>query len=81
MSIFLRGNIERLVKTVTALGATSADVLDTTVTKNSIIIFTLKSDEGGTVGAYPVVKVITPGAGFTMQTSALDVSIYNYLVL
>ncbi len=64
--------------TFTANGASSVTVTDAGVTASSIIIPTLAT-VGGTVGALPAVKTITPGTGFTVAATASDTSIYNYL--
>jgi hypothetical protein len=61
-------------------GVTPVTVADTRVTANSSIIVTLKTI-GGTVGAVPAVKTITPGTGFTIAGTASDSSTYNYLVI
>jgi hypothetical protein len=65
--------------TVTLNGATPVTVTDNNVTANSQITFTLKT-VGGTVGAYPAIQTITPGTGFTVAGTALDTSVYNYLI-
>lgn len=76
-----KGDLGRLGnKTFTANGATPVTVAYPQVTANSIIVFTLKT-VGGTVGAYPTVKTITPGTGFTVAATASDTSDYNYRVL
>jgi hypothetical protein len=66
--------------TVTLNGATPVTVTDNAVTPNSSILFTLKT-VGGTVGAVPSVKTITPGTGFTVAGTAADTSVYNYLIM
>lgn len=66
--------------TVTLTGATPVSVTNTNVTANSIIDFTLKT-VGGTVGAYPTIKTITAGTGFTVAGSASDTSTYNYRII
>lgn len=66
--------------TFTANGASSVTVTNANVTANSNIIFTLKT-VGGTVGAYPAIKTITPGTGFTVACTASDTSIYNYRII
>jgi hypothetical protein len=66
--------------TVTLNGATEVAVANVNVTANSIIVFTLKT-VGGTVGAAPSVKTITPGTGFTVAGTALDTSIYNFAII
>lgn len=64
--------------TFTANGATNVNVADTAITAASQIIVTLKTP-GGTVGAIPAVKTITPGTGFAVAGTASDTSVYNYL--
>ena len=66
--------------TVTLNGATPVTVANTNITANSIVLLTLKTP-GGTVGAAPAIQTITAGVGFTVQGTALDTSIYNYLIL
>ena len=61
-------------------GATPVTVTEPTITANSSIVVTLKT-VGGTVGAVPAVKTITPGTGFTIAGTASDTSVYNYLVI
>lgn len=66
--------------TVTLNGATPVTVANANVTVNSIVMFTLKT-VGGTVGAAPAIQTITPGTGFTVEGTALDTSLYNYIIL
>lgn len=66
--------------TFTANGATPVTVANTAVTADSVIIFTLKT-VGGTVGAYPAIKTITAGTGFTVGATASDTSLYNYRII
>ena len=66
--------------TFTANGASSVTVANTKVTANSSIIITLKT-VGGTVGAIPSIKTITPGTGFTVSGTASDTSVYNYKII
>lgn len=68
------------VGTFTANGATPVSVSNTTVTANSVIIFTLKT-VGGTVGAYPAIQTITASTGFTVAATASDTSVYNYAII
>lgn len=79
-----QGGLNRIVTgrggTFTATGASAVTVADKSITPDSIIIFTLKT-VGGTVGAYPSVKTITPGTGFTVACTASDTSVYNYVVI
>lgn len=68
--------------TVTLNGATPVTVANAAITTASSIIFTLNTIPGGsTVGAYPVIQTITPGTGFTVSGTALDVCVYNYLII
>jgi hypothetical protein len=80
MTNFLRGDIERMVRTFTCNGTNPVTVAAPEVTATSIIIPTLKT-VGGTVGAIPAVKTITPGTGFTIAGTASDTSVYNVVVL
>lgn len=66
--------------TFTANGTTAVTVADTKVTANSSIVITLKT-VGGTVGAIPAIKTITPGTGFTVAGTASDTSVYNYKII
>jgi len=66
--------------TFTANGASAVTVTNTAVTANSVIIITLKT-VGGTVGAYPAIKTITAGTGFTVAATASDTSVYNYRII
>lgn len=66
--------------TFTANGASSVTVVNSEVTANSSIVITLKT-VGGTVGAIPSIKTITPGTGFTVSGTASDTSIYNYKII
>jgi len=63
--------------TVTLNGATPVTVANADFTANTPVVFTLKT-VGGTVGAYPSIKTVTPGTGFTVAGTASDTSIYNY---
>lgn len=67
------------IGTVTLNGATPVTVANTAVTATSQIQFTLKT-VGGTVGASPAIQTITPGTGFTVQGTASDTSIYNFMI-
>jgi len=81
MTLFSKGDAGRYgKKTVTLNGVTPVAVVYPQITDNSQIMFTLKT-VGGTVGAVPSVKTITPGTGFTVAGTASDTSIYNYRVL
>lgn len=65
--------------TVTLNGATPVSVTNANIAANSVVTFTLKTVHG-TVGAAPNVKTITPGTGFTVAGTALDTSVYNYVI-
>jgi hypothetical protein len=74
-------NIRESAGTVTLNGATPVTVSNTNVTAGSVVIFTLKT-VGGTVSPNaPNVLTITPGTGFTVGGTALDTSVYNWIVL
>lgn len=66
--------------TFTANGTSSVTVVEPKITANSSVIITLKT-VGGTVGAIPSIKTITPGTGFTVSGTASDTSVYNYKIL
>lgn len=68
------------IGTFTCNGTGAVTVTDAAVSANSAIIVTLKT-VGGTVGAVPSVKTITPGTGFTISGTASDTSVYNYTIL
>lgn len=80
MTIPIRNQTGRLVRTFTCNGATPVSVTAPEVTAESIVIATLKT-VGGTVGAVPAVKTITVGEGFTIAGTASDTSIYNVIVI
>jgi hypothetical protein len=61
-------------------GTTPVTVADTNLTANSVVVITLLT-VGGTVGAVPAVKTVTPGTGFTVAGTASDTSTYNYLII
>lgn len=66
--------------TVILNGATPVTVTDANLSANSLVVFTLAT-VGGTVGAYPSIKTVTPGTGFTVAGTAADTSTYNYGIL
>lgn len=66
--------------TFIANGSTPVVVAAPNVTATSMIIPSLLT-VGGTVGAIPAVKTITPGTGFTVAGTASDTSTYNYLII
>ena len=78
------GGMNRIFKgrtgTFTCNGTNSVTVANKLVTPNSAIVITLKT-VGGTVGAIPSIKTITPGTGFTVSGTASDTSVYNYTIL
>lgn len=67
--------------TLTLNGATPVTVGATGIDSGSVVIFTLKSVNAGTVGAYPAIQTITPGTGFTVAGTAGDLGIYNWVIL
>lgn len=76
----IRTTVERLTGTFTANGASSVTVAAPEITDASVVVITLKT-VGGTVGAVPAIKTITPGTGFTVAGTASDTSVYNFVVL
>lgn len=76
----IRNQVERLVKTFTATGASDVTVVAPEITADSVVVITLKT-VGGTVGETPTILTVTPGTGFTVDATAGDTSIYNYAVL
>lgn len=78
------GGINRSVKgnsgTFTCNGTSPVTVTNPKITPQSQVLITLKT-VGGTVGAIPSVKTITPGTGFTVSGTASDTSIYNYAII
>lgn len=66
--------------TFTCNGVTPVVVANTAVTANSQVLITLKT-VGGTVGATPAVKTITPTTGFTVAGTASDTSVYSYAII
>lgn len=78
------GGMNRIFKgrtgTFTCNGTNAVTVANKLVTPNSAIVITLKT-VGGTVGAIPSIKTITPGTGFTVSGTASDTSVYNYTIL
>lgn len=67
--------------TVTLTGATPVTVAAANVTANSVIVFTIKTAAGTVSANAPNVLTITPGTGFTVGGTALDTSLYNYVIL
>ena len=61
-------------------GATGVDEANSSVTANSLILFSLKT-VGGTVGAMPTVQTITPATGFNFKCTASDTSTYRYVLI
>ncbi len=65
---------------VTLNGATPVVVTNANITAYSIVLFGLNT-ANGTVGAIPTVKTITEGTSFTVAGTALDNSVYNYIIV
>jgi hypothetical protein len=76
----LLGGYNTSLGTFTANGTTNVVVANSNVTADSVIVVTLKT-VGGTVGAVPSVKTITPGTGFAISGTASDTSVYNYRII
>lgn len=66
--------------TVTLNGVTPVAVATTAFGAGSTVIFALKT-VGGTVGAYPSIKTVTPATGFTVAGTASDTSVYNWVII
>jgi len=66
--------------TVTLNGATPVSVATTALKDTSVVLFGLKT-VGGTVGAYPSVKTVTPNTGFDVAGTAGDTSVYNWIIV
>ena len=73
----ISGNVD--FGTVTATGATPKEVLNSSVTANSIILLTYQSGVIATPGAY--VSAVTPGTSFSITSGAGDTAIYNYMII
>lgn len=67
--------------TVTLDGDTPVAVANTLVTANSVIIFTVRTPAGTVSPNAPNALTTTPGTGFTVAGSALDTSVYNYVII
>jgi len=63
-----------------ANGATGVVVAAPTVALTSVIAVSFRT-LGGTRGAQPTVTALNAGVGFTVAGTALDTSIYNFVVL
>jgi hypothetical protein len=79
MSLVKQQDVTRRAATFTMNGTTPVVVAAPEITKNSVVLFGLNT-VGGTVGAYPSVKTVTPGTGFTVAGTAADTSVYNFVV-
>jgi hypothetical protein len=66
--------------TFVANGASAVTVSNTAIEATDAIIISLNT-VGGTVGAVPAVKTLTPGTGFTVAGTASDTSTYNYAII
>lgn len=67
--------------TFTANGATAVDVVDTRVTAHSIILITVMTPAGTPGPTSPNVISKTAGVGFTVDGTASDTSVYEYVIL
>ena len=72
--------VGRTTKTVIANGTTNVSVSDTSVTANSVVILSLKTAGGSTIGPAYVFS-LTPGTGFSIKSQVGDTSTYNYLII
>jgi len=80
MTLLTSRDVQRRVGTFTLNGATPVVVPATELTANSTVAMTLRT-VGGTVGAAPSIKTMTPGTGFNVAGTALDTSVFNFVVL
>lgn len=60
-------------------GTTPVTVANANFAAGDIVCFTLRT-VAGTVGAYPSIKTVTPGTGFTVAGTAADTSVYDYAI-
>lgn len=67
--------------TFTADGANTVVVPATGVTANSIIMITIKTVGGTPSPTQPNVILLNPGVGFSIKSTALDTSVYNWVCL
>lgn len=61
-------------------GATPVVVGNTSFAAGDVILISLET-VGGTVGALPSVKTVTPATGFTVSGTASDTSTYRYILI
>lgn len=66
--------------TFVANGVTPVTVTNSSISADDLILISLSS-VGGTVGAVPAVKTITPSTGFTVAATASDTSTYRYVLI
>jgi len=78
--ITLKRGANGRVGTVVLTGTTAVSVSNTIITTSDLVSFSLNT-VGGTVGAIPVVKTITPLSGFTVAGTVSDTSTYNYTII
>ncbi len=80
-TVVLKQGADGKAGTFTLNGATPVSVSNSSVTANSVIVFTLKT-VGGTVSvSHPNVVTITAGVGFDVVGLTLDTSVYNYVTI
>ncbi len=66
--------------TFTCNGATSVAVSNTSYAAGDVILISLET-VGGTVGAIPRPVTLTPTTGFEVAGTALDTSVYRYILI
>lgn len=66
--------------TFTINGTSNVTVSNTLMTTSTPVVISLNT-VGGTVGAIPVIKTISPGVNFVVAGTASDTSTYNYAIL
>ncbi len=67
---------------VTINGTTAVTVLDSRISANNVVVFSIRT-LGGTQGALPrvVAGSVVPGVSFQVSGTASDTSVYNYAIL
>ncbi len=80
-TLVLKQGADGKAGTFTLNGATPVSVANSSVTANSVIVFTLKTASGTVSVSHPNVVTITAGVGFDVVGLTLDASVYNYVIL
>lgn len=80
VGVTLKRGANGRVGTFVANGVTPVVVANTSIAATDAVIISL-GVVGGTVGALPTIKTLTPGVGFTVAATAADTSTYNYAII